>query len=356
MDKNQQVVALPLIPYTLALNQSKIYVQKRRNGEIPSLKTKFNKLNEQLMGGLELNSIITISALSGGGKSTLSMNIRNSIAELNSVLPIVQIIFNFEMLAHHQIGRYMSNKVRIKLKDLYSSNTILTDSQYSDIMKRYDDWEAKNYPMYFVEVSDSAKKIKQSLWYYYETLCKPTGSVLMYEIDHALLTRGKEGDKEKDKIDNLMQVLVELKKEIASDGGNSVGIILSQMNREIKSIERVTNPSLHSPVTSDLFGASSIEFASDVVLIQHIPVKINIKSYTESGYPVEYIHILPDGTEEFEDAMYLHIVKNRSGEPGLIIPLINELKYFNIEELETEEFNKRVDQFKKKSIVKINEN
>jgi len=48
------------------------YIDKRRKGEIKSLLTKYPKLNGVLMGGVELDTILCISALSGAGKSTLS--------------------------------------------------------------------------------------------------------------------------------------------------------------------------------------------------------------------------------------------------------------------------------------------
>ena len=52
------------------VKQSKEYTRQRMTGEISSLKTKFPKLNSVLMGGIENNTITTISALSGAGTSS----------------------------------------------------------------------------------------------------------------------------------------------------------------------------------------------------------------------------------------------------------------------------------------------
>lgn len=77
--------------------QSKEYTRQRMTGEITSLKTKFPKLNSCLMGGLELDTILCISALSGAGKSTLSKCIRDSITNLNPSQKFKQYICNFEI-------------------------------------------------------------------------------------------------------------------------------------------------------------------------------------------------------------------------------------------------------------------
>lgn len=77
--------------------QNRKYVEDRRKGLIKSLKTKYPKLNSFLMGGLEFNTILCISALSGGGKSALSKTIRDSLADLNKDQRFKQYIFNMEI-------------------------------------------------------------------------------------------------------------------------------------------------------------------------------------------------------------------------------------------------------------------
>ena len=47
------------------------YVDDRRKGLIKSLETKFPRLNKKLMGGIELDTITCVAALSGAGKSCL---------------------------------------------------------------------------------------------------------------------------------------------------------------------------------------------------------------------------------------------------------------------------------------------
>jgi len=73
------------------------YVYDRMMGNISSLKTKFPRLDSCLLGGIELDTILCISAMSGAGKSTLSKCVRDSISDLNKDQKFKQYIFNFEI-------------------------------------------------------------------------------------------------------------------------------------------------------------------------------------------------------------------------------------------------------------------
>ena len=43
------------------------YIAGRRNHSISSLRTRWNKLNKQCMGGIEPNTVYTIGGISGSG-------------------------------------------------------------------------------------------------------------------------------------------------------------------------------------------------------------------------------------------------------------------------------------------------
>lgn len=138
-----------------------------------------------------------------------------------------------------------------------------------------------------------------------------------------------------------MYGLVALKKQIQSEGGSSLGLVLSQMNRNIKSVERIANKELHRPNTSDLMGASAIEFCADYILFSHIPAKLGIRTYTTSNYPTKY----KVGDLEV-DIPYFELVKNRSGIPNVTIPMMNGLEFFDLDEMDKEVFIDLVNQFK----------
>ena len=95
-------------------------------------------------------------------------------------------------------------------------------------------------------------------------------------------------------------------------------IQLSQMNRNIEDKERILNPSLHFPMRSDVMGGDSLFTASDYVMVLHRPELLGITSYGTGNWPVKNL-------------VYLHINKNRDGEPKILV-FENNLKYNTLEE------------------------
>lgn len=309
------------------------YIDKRRKGEIKSLLTKYPKLNSVLMGGVELDTIFCISALSGAGKSTLSKTIRDSFVDLNPGVLFNQYVFNFEMLAHQQIGRSVSTMTGMALKKLYSVDEPLTDVEFEALKEHYA--KLGDRKVFFIEVSGTPEQIADSIVGFWWNECKDKGITLVYEIDHALLVKGKDGNTEKDRIDALMYLLVDVKKYIASHGGHSIGIVLSQMNREIRSVDRIKNSIMHRPDTSCLFGASSIEMCCDYILFSHVPAKLNLESYTTNNLPTR---IRVDG--QLQQMVYFELVKQRSGASDITIPVWNKLSVFDFEEMDGVTFQK----------------
>lgn len=155
---------------------------------------------------------------------------------------------------------------------------------------------------------------------------------IIVEFDHALIVEGRQNDTEKDRVDGLMRELNKVKKYISSKGGNFFCFVLSQANRKIESIERVMNPNLHPPQMSDIFGSSAVAQYSDYIIFAHTPAKlIGNAPYTSAKLPTWF------GNKE-KMFTYWHILKNRSGPPDKIIPMIANLKFFDFEELTQEEF------------------
>lgn len=319
--------------------QSKEYTRKRMTGEIGSLKTKFGRLNKALLGGLEHNTITTISALSGAGKSTISKCFRDSFVTENPKVKFKQYVFNFEMSSHSQIARSVVSASQMSLNKLYSVDEPLTPQQFKNLDKYYDELATRDID--FIDVPSTPESIVRSLVHYWETECKADNITMIYELDHTLLVKGVQGQSERSKIDSLMYLLVEAKKYIASQGGNSIGLVLCQMNREIRKTERVQNADMHRPGTECLFGASSIEQCSDYIIISHIPAKLGIESYTTDGLPTK---MMIDG--EVLQIPYFELVKNRSGAPDLTFPMWNKLAFFDFDEMEVEVFKEMYTSFR----------
>lgn len=315
--------------------QTKKYITDRREGNVLSLSTKFKKLNKMTMNGFEANTIACFSALSGFGKSTISKEIRDSLPDI----PMVKLCFNFEMLAVHQLTRTASSNKKMSLKKMYSLDEKLTDRETKMLFDHFDEMlEKYGDDFLFVETMCNYQQIARLIMKTYNEECKPEGKFLYVEIDHMLLTLGKEGESEKGKIDALMLKLLECKKDISSDGGSVFIATLSQMNREIRSEKRMTNPDLHRPDTSCLFGASTIEFACDYIVFSHIPGRLGLKSYTDDKLPVSYRGTdMITGKPKDKYIVYFELVKNRSGAPDQRFALFNNLEIFQLEEMSKEE-------------------
>ena len=175
----------------------------------------------------------------------------------------------------------------------------------------------EKYPIYYVDRPGTVDEIKNTIDYFHKKFV-PKGTWIVIILDHTLLTKNKQGQKERETLYELQRVFMEAKKV-----GKTTIIQLSQMNREIESSERINNPSLHFPMRRDLFGSDSIFQISDYVIVLHRPELLQISRYGPSKKPVENI-------------IYMHFLKVREGEPK-IFTFYNNLKYNSIEEININE-------------------
>ncbi len=249
------------------------------------------------------------------------------------------------------MARSVVTKTKTPLRKLYSVDKRLSDEEFAGLQAYYNELATRD--IYFVEQTGTATQIAKTIYGMWYDQCKGTDKILVYEIDHALLTEGEDGpqgSEEKRKIDALMFQLMKVKKRIAAEGGNSVGIILSQMNREIESDLRKTVPALHKPCQKDLFGASSIMQTCDYVLFSHIPAKLSLQSYTHEGLPVKYRVATgssnPDEAYKVYDIPYFELIKNRSGAPDLTFPMYNKIEMFDFDEMDSNVWKKLLADFK----------
>jgi replicative DNA helicase len=317
--------------------ESEEFIRQRAAGKFNYMQTGFKKLNMALGGGIEPNTIFTIGAMSSGGKTTLGTRICNSICNIETNKKAIVLNFNFEMIAHKLVGREICHLGGFDLKHLYNNSGQMTDPELKRILDIYYE-DVKSFPIVYVEEPASSKNIENTIVYYWTKLCKGRGITLVVQVDHAAIVTGNQAnDKEKDKIDALMQALNRVKKKIATLGGEVIYIVLSQLNRDIQSTERKVNASLHYPQTSDLFAASSIEQYSDYIIFTHNPSKINLNSYTEFNYPVWMGSIDKENSRE-RPFIYWSVAKNRDGELWDCIPMVSQFQNFTFEELSAQEF------------------
>ena len=298
-----------------ATNEAVEYIRKRKNHEIQSLRTRWNKFNKSCMGGIEPNTIYTIVGISGSGKSSFVNTLETDLIDLNSNQDVIVLNFSFEMLSSRQVGRKISSKLRQTTAELYSANNELTD----DLLDRVEQTsqQIKSYPIYYVDTPGTVEDIASTINYFYETKAKDKKFVII--LDHTLLVEGQNRESALQVISELQKLFIKVKKL-----PNTTIIQLSQMNRNIEAPDRINNPSMHYPMRSDISSADTIFHASDYVICIHRPELLNIQQYGPNRLLVK-------------NKVYLHILKNRDAGECTILEFDNDLKYNNLIETIREE-------------------
>lgn len=303
-------MVLPHIHISKATDEILSYMDKRRSGTIKSLKTKWERFNNQCMGGIEPNSIYTFAGISGSGKSSFLNTLESDLFECNPEVDFVVLSFNFEMLSSRQVGRKLSNALNKTTQQLYSglSKENLTKEDMEEASKIAND--IKKLPIYYVDLPGTVDEIRETILEF-SKLEFVKGKWLVITLDHTLLTKGRQGEKEREILANLQYMFMEVKKY----NQNTI-IQLSQMNREIESTDRLANSSMHFPTRRDIFGGESVFQASDYVIVLHRPELLLLKSYGPANWPVANV-------------VYMHFLKNREGELK-VLTFTNDLKYNRI--------------------------
>jgi len=299
---------LSIRPMSTVAQEAVDYIKGRKERTVTSLKTRWQKLNKQCMGGIEPNTVYTIAGISGSGKSSFANLIQTDLIDLNPSEKIVVLTFSLEMVGFRQVGRTLSNKLRKTTSTLYSSETDLDDQTFSRVISVSN--ELKKYPIYFVDNPGTPMQVRDTIMKFYVEHIKNTHTHFVVIYDHALLT--KHIGSAIETLSELERVFIQVKKLPLT----SV-IQLAQMNRNIEQPERINNPLSHYPMRSDLSSSDSIFQASDYVLVIHRPEILNIQEYGPNRLPTA-------------NKVYIHVLKNRDAGRPCILEFENDLAYNNL--------------------------
>jgi replicative DNA helicase len=293
-------------------------IDARRKGLHVSLKTRWGKFNDAMMGGIEWNCLFSLGGVSGSGKSSIADELETALIDLNPHEKFAVLSFNWEMVSSRRVIRKFSSKMERSVKQLLSAdnNTINADEmreigEHAGVVYKY--------PIYYVDAPGSPDEVYETFIQFKNQMAKEGVTKIVIFLDHTILTRGASGQKQNAVLADLQNVFVRIKKQGAeSKEWSSIIIQLTQLNREIEKQDRVMSLEGHFPKRSDIFGGDSVYQASDYVMISHRPELLYIAEYGPKAWP----------TEGF---LYWHLIKSRDGEPK-ILQMINNLKYNRVDE------------------------
>lgn len=301
-------------PMSSVTKEAVAYIKARKEHKISSCRTRWKKFNRVCMGGIESNIVMSITGISGSGKSSFVNELSTDLIDLNPEKDIVILNFSWEMVGFRQVGRTLSNKLRKTTSELYSSYEDLDDCTFEQIVNVSD--QLKDYPIYWVDTPGTPEQVWQTVVAFYNEHVKDTNKYFIVSLDHTLLTKRVGSTLET--LSELQEILIRIKKLPRT----SV-IQLSQMNRNIESPERINNPLSHYPMRSDLSSSDSIFQASDYVVVIHRPETLGIREYGPNRLPTQ-------------NKVFLHVLKNRDAGKPCILEFENDLAYNNIIETEVE--------------------
>lgn len=284
--------------YVSVLKKGLKYVEKRRTGEIKSLRTPWPGLNEAGVAGLEWGSMLTIGARPGAGKTMFVSQVLREAHRLNPDQKFNILEFQFEMGDEQYAARQFSAEIAEDYGVVLSTKRQLEEFKLERIKHYIAECETMHKQGIKREViSESSThqeiehEIKQA---YVDGGAKP----MIVTIDHSWLI--KKSGSEKDKFDvlyNTTEMLMKLKNQIPI-----IVLMITQLNRSMdEAIRKVPGTIANYPTSSDIFGGDALMQGSDMVIALSRPYKSDIKQYGPYAYDVK------------KEDVFMHLLKVRNG-------------------------------------------
>ena len=289
-----------------AVTQSLVMVKNAMEGNRPVYPTAWDRLNKNLLGGLQRGKMYVIAGRPGVGKSAFSNQLIFDVLDKNNGKNIIVLYWSFEMPGYQQIMRSASKEIKKELSQLLSVEARLTDIDYNNYANKVQRF--RKYPVFFNNVPRTMEYIKQTNVEVFDEHSKAT---VINIFDHSRLIRGVNEHTELQKLNEISKGCMWMQSKM-----DVVNILLSQLNRNIEQEHRAK--AQYQPLLTDLFGGDSIGQDAHVVMILNRPHDLYgiTKTYCD------------------EDPMGLlacHIEKNRDGLLGMI-PYEADMSTFTIKE------------------------
>ena len=270
--------------------------------------TKWERLNKNLLGGLQPGKMYVVAGRPGVGKSAFSNQMIFDVLDVNETKNLLVLYWSFEMPGYQQILRAGSKDVQKQVGDLLSVETKLSSidyEKYKEKVIRYN-----KYPMYFNNVPRNMNFIKETN---VEITNKKPDATIINVFDHSRLVLSDK-EQELQKLNDISKGCMWMQAKMGS-----INILLSQLNRNIEQEHRAR--AQYQPLLTDLFGGDSIGQDAHVVIMLQRPNDLY-------GITDLYCNEDPIGL------LAAHVEKNRDGLLGMI-PFEAEMSTFTINERET---------------------
>ncbi len=270
---------------------------QHREGLFDTLSTRFDILNQMLLGGFKFGQLVLLGGASGHGKSYLLQMLRADFMNpaLNTLKrPFKLLHFNLEMPMASEIMRELVASTKYTYEDLisYGDCNRLEDQAFEEV-KRHLRQMQDNDTVFFVNTPGTKYVMEETIYKFKSTF---PNHELIVTLDHTLLIEMLNEKSEVQLESDIGKKFIEIRQKI-----NSLNFLVSQLNDKIEDPRR-REPGMQFPTKTDFHGSKQVYQAADVVLVAHRPELLNIELYGKvaESYPTK-------------DMVALHLLKNREG-------------------------------------------
>lgn len=326
-DTNKNKYVLPIQKMENTIKDALKVIEEERSGEQHGLFCRWPDLNKAMLKYWRFNNVSGIGGLSGSGKSLIlnmllddfTDNIDTKADEklgiqfkkaLNSDYAgeIICLHAGYEMDPADEVLRTTAGRMKSSYSYLLSSQWEEANKAYNKINEKQLDEIKRNLdglkhkPIYYVKRIGTGEQLYCTA---YEIMNKFPGKKIVVSMDHTLLSKYKDDDKnEVGMIANLAQDLIRIRKDF-----EAMVIPLMQLNGAIETSERRNNPVLHYPIRTDLHGSNQMSMALDNITIFHRPSLINLGIYGDKDSMQKQIN-------DTKHLVHGAVIKSRKGKVG----------------------------------------
>lgn len=242
---------------------------------------------DKLIGGFEKGELITLGGYSGGGKTTLALNIATQIAQAGGKV----LYFSLEMTKVEMHKRLVCSSLCI------SDFSKITQEEFYTVVEKSKSLE-NDLPLEFIDDADTTvEKIS--------AICAGKKDLSLIIIDHLHILRSEK--RFKDQL--ALLTYLSRKVKIIAQELNIPILLLSQLNRSNAGRD------VKSPILSDLRGSGSIEQDSNLVMFVYTAENLLMLQKPEETEEKKYNKWL-DEMERVKGKAKIIVAKNRRGRTG----------------------------------------